>query len=139
MTHDPEAPYDRYRRATDLLAAGSADAAAVLLERLRREDPTSTSVLETYARALFDSHRYSAAAEAFGDLVDRSPAEDYAHYGLGVSLWRLQRFTEARDHLAMAAVMRPESRDYRDALAQVRATLAARVTAGLPTDGPVSP
>jgi predicted Zn-dependent protease len=136
---DPDGtPYDWYRRACALLDGGNPDAAAVLLSRLREVDPTSTAVLETHARALFDSRRYQEAADAFAELVERSPAEDYAHYGLGMSLWRLQRFPLARDHLAMAAVMRPQRAEYSRALAQVRATLKARAEAGLPLEGPVS-
>lgn len=137
---DPEgSPYDWYRRAEELLAQGNPDAAAVLLARLRVVDPGSSAVLESYARALFDSRRYEEAAVAFRDLVDRSPAEDYAHYGLGLSLWRLQRFPAARDELAMAVVMRPDRADYAQALAQVRATLRAREESGLPLEGPVAP
>lgn len=136
---DPEgSPYDWYRRAVMLLEGGNPDAAAVLLERLMEVDPTSMSVLETYARALFDSRRYEEAASAFSALAERSPAEDYAHYGLGLALWRLQRFPAARDHLAMAVVMRPGRSDYAQALTQVSATLRAREEAGLPLEGPVS-
>ncbi len=136
---DPEGtPYDWYRRSVSLLDGGNPDAAAVLLARLREVDPTSTAVLETHARALFDSRRYEEAAAAFTELVERSPAEDYAHYGLGMCLWRLQRFPLARDHLAMATVMRPQRADYAKALAQVRSTLKARAEAGLPLEGPVS-
>jgi predicted Zn-dependent protease len=131
-------PYDWYRRAVNLLDGGHPDAAAVLLDRLREVDPTSTAVLETHARALFDSRRYEEAAAAFSELVERSPAEDYAHYGLGLALWRLQRFPAARDHLAMAAVMRPQRADYAQALGQVKATLRARSESGLPLEGPVS-
>lgn len=142
MSDQPEppegTPYDWYRRAVMLLDSGNPDAAAVLLARLLEVDPTSTSVLEAYARALFDSKRYEEAAWAFGELVERHPSEDYAHYGLGMSLWRLQKFPTARDHLAMAAVMRPQREDYAKALAQVRATLRARVESGLPLEGPVS-
>jgi predicted Zn-dependent protease len=136
---DPEGTaYDWYRRAVMLLEGGNPDAAAVLLTRLREVDPGSTAVLETYARALFDSRRYQEAADAFAELVERSPAEDYAHYGLGMCLWRLQRFPLARDHLAMAAVMRPQRADYAQALGQVRATIRARAESGLPLEGPVS-
>ena len=136
---DPEgSPYDWYQRALTLMSSGNAEAAAVLLERLREVDQSSTSVLEARARALFDSRRYDEAAEAFSELVERSPAEDYAHYGLGMSLWRLQRFPDARDHLAMAFVMRPERAEYGDALSQVKATLRARATAGLPLRGPIN-
>lgn len=138
-TGGPEGtPYEWYRRAEALLASGNPDAAAVLFQRLRVVDPGSSAVLEAHARALFDSRRYDEAAVAFRDLVDRSPSEDYAHYGLGLSLWRLQRFPEARDELAMAVVMRPERADYAQALAQVKATLRAREESGLPLEGPVS-
>lgn len=135
---DPEGgPYDWYRRAVDLLERGNADAATVLLARLREVDPRSTSVLEAHARALFDSRRFAESAEAFTELVERSPAEDYGHYGLGMCLWRLQRFPEARDHLAMAFVMRPQRSEYGDALRQVKATLRARALDGLPLEGPI--
>lgn len=137
---DPEgSPYDWYRRAVALLDSGNPDAAEVLLARLRVVDPASNSVLEAHARALFDSRRFDEAVVAFRDLADRHPDEDYAHYGLGMSLWRLQRFPAARDHLALAAVMRPARGDYAQALAQVQATLRARAEAGLPLEGPVSP
>lgn len=140
MTDDPDgSAYDWYRRAIDLLETGNPDAAAVLLERLREVDPLSTSVLEAHARALFDSKRYEQAAAAFTELVERSPAEDYAHYGLGMSLWRLQRFPTARDHLAMAFVMRPQRSEYGTALSQVKATLRARAESGLPLEGPIQP
>lgn len=131
-------PYEWYHRAVTLLDSGNSSAAAVLLTRLREVDPGSTSVLEALARALFDSRRYDDAAVAFEELVERAPAEDYAHYGLGMTLWRLQRFPEARDHLAMAFVMRPERAEYGSALAQVKATLRARVESGLPLRGPIS-
>jgi predicted Zn-dependent protease len=138
VTEDPDgSAYDWYRRAIELLETGSPDAAAVLLARLRELDPYSTSVLEAHARALFDSKRYEEAAEAFTELVERSPAEDYAHYGLGMSLWRLQRFPTARDHLAMAFVMRPQRSEYGTALAQVKATLRARAESGLALEGPI--
>lgn len=130
--------YEWYVNASGLLASGDAAAAAIAFGRLRDIDPRSASVLEGYARALFDSRRYEEAAAAFAELVERSPAEDYAHYGLGMSLWRLQRFPTARDHLAMAFVMRPERAEYGTALSQVKATLRARKEAGLPLEGPIS-
>ena len=137
---EPEgSPYDWYKRAVSLLDSGNPDAAAVLLQRLREVDPGSTSVLEAHARALFDGRRYEEAAQAFTELVERSPAEDYAHYGLGMALWRLQRFPLARDHLAMAFVMRPERSDYGQALSQVKATLRSRALDGLPLEGPIHP
>ena len=134
---DPDGTYEAFRRAESLLAQGNADAAAVILERLHRADPDSPSLLEAWARALFDARRFGEAAHAFSLLVERSPDEDYAHYGLGLSMWRLQRFRAAQDHLAMAVVMRPDRPEYGKALTQVRATLRARAEAGLPEEGPV--
>lgn len=134
---EPDGTYEAFRRAESLLAQGNADAAAVILERLHRADPDSPSLLEAWARALFDARRFDEAARAFSLLAERSPDDDYAHYGLGLSMWRLQRFRAAQDHLAMAVVMRPDRPEYDKALKQVRATLRARAEAGLPEEGPV--
>lgn len=130
--------YDWYHRAMAFLSEGNPDAAAQLLFRVRDSEPTSTSVLEALARALFDAHHYGEAAEAFGELAEARPSDDYAHYGLGMSLWRLQKFPDARDHLAMAFAMRPQDEAYGSALSQVKATIRARSLAGLPLEGPIS-
>lgn len=132
-------PYEWYQRAIELLDQGNADAALQLLVRVRESEPASASVLEACARALFDSRRYAEAAEAFGELLNRAPDSDYAHFGLGMSLWRMQEFVRARDELAMAFVMRPQREDYAKALTQVKATLRARMVDGLPLNGPVQP
>lgn len=129
-------PYDWYQRAIALLDEGNPDAAATLLDRVRRSEP-SPSVLEALGRALFESRRYDEAIEVLTELVERTPDEDYAHYALGMALWRRQAFPMARDHLSMAFVMRPDRSDYAQALSQVKATLRARVDAGLPLAGPI--
>lgn len=129
--------YEWYQRAMTLLEGGDADAALVLLDRVLLEDPTSRSAQEARARALFDARHYAEAEAAFEQLTLTAPDDDFAHYGRGMSLWRLQRFREASDHLAMAFVMRPEESRYGQALSQVRATLRARDEAGLPLDGPL--
>ena len=129
-------PYDWYTRATALLDQGNPEAALVLLEWVMAEDESS-AVLEAYGRALFDARRYPEAVDALTRLVERYPDTDYGHYALGLSLWRLQKFLGARDHLAMAFVMRPERADYGKALAQGKATLRARIEGGLPLEGPV--
>ena len=129
--------YDWFRRADDLLASGDASASLVLIDRVLQEDPSSQSAREIRARALFDAGRYAEAADAFATCLETSPADDYAHYGAGLSLWRLQDFPHARDHLAMASVMRPERAEYAQALSQVKATIRARREAGLPLTGPV--
>jgi Flp pilus assembly protein TadD len=123
--------YDWFRRGSALLASGNPEAAAELLTWAAAEEPTAHSIREALARALFDARRFDAAAREFGVLVELAPDDDYAQFGLGMSLWRLRRFPTAADHLAMAAVMRPDRPEYGNALRQVRATIAAREDAGM--------
>jgi Flp pilus assembly protein TadD len=130
---DPPAgeAYDWFRRGSALLTSGNPEAAAELLAWAAAEEPTAHSIREALARALFDARRFDDAAREFGRLVDLAPDDDYAQFGLGMSLWRLRRFPTAADHLAMATVMRPDRPEYANALRQVRATLAAREDAGM--------
>ena len=123
--------YDWYRRGTALLAGGAAAAAAELLAWAVRAEPDAASIREARARALFDARRFDEAEREFRALITLVPDDDYARFGLGLALWRLRRFPQAAEHLALAAVMRPERVEYGRALAQVRATLAARAEAGL--------
>ena len=129
-------PYDWYQRANELLNSGNSNAAAILFERVRQEDE-SPAVLEGLGRALLDAKQYDAAAEVLAELVEAAPDNDYAHFALGLALWRQQKFIPARDHLAMAFVMRPDRAEYGQSLAQVKATLRVRIQGGLPLEGPV--
>jgi hypothetical protein len=129
---DPHGPaphddvYALYRRGMDLLGRGSAAAAAQVLEHAARAEPGSRSIREALARAQFDSGRYNAAAENFRWIVDHSPTDDYALFGLGLSLARAGRPAAAARHLALAAAMCPHVRHYTRALRGVRATLRSR-------------
>ena len=115
--------YSLYRRGLDLLGRGSAAAAA---QRAVAAEPRSPSVLEALARAQFDARRYTDAADSFRQIVEASPSDDYAQFGLGLALARAGNPAAAAEHLALAAAMRPDLRHYTDALRQVRATLRAR-------------
>ena len=129
-------PYDWFQRAQRMMSEGNPDAAVVLLDRVRRTE-SSPAVLEALGRSLFEPRRYEEATAVLTELVDRTPDDDYAHYALGMALWRLQQFPSARDHLSMAFVMRPDRSDYAQALSQVKATLRARREAGLALNGPI--
>jgi Flp pilus assembly protein TadD len=118
--------YDWYRRGVDLLDAGDAAAAVQLLAHVHDAEPGSVSVREALARAQFDARMYDDSERTFRSIVAASPDDDYAHFGLGLSLQRLGRFHEAAQHLAAAATMRPEREPYAAALREVRATLRAR-------------
>lgn len=123
-------PHAWYQRGMDLLGRGSPAAAAQVLERAAEAEPTSRSVREALARAQFDAGQYAAAADNFRIIVEASPSDDYAHFGLGLALARTGNPAAAAEYLALAAAMRPQAAHYTDALRQVRATLRARRAAG---------
>ncbi|HLI38246.1 MAG TPA: tetratricopeptide repeat protein [Streptosporangiaceae bacterium] len=120
---DPQA---WYQRGLELLGRGSPAAAAQILQRAAAAEPRSRSVREALARAQFGARRYAEAADSFRMIVEASPADDYAHFGLGLALARSGDPASAAEYLALAAAMRPDSKHYTDALHAVRATLQAR-------------
>ncbi len=74
-------------------------------------------------------------------IVEASPSDDYANFGLGLALSRTGNYAAAAEYLALAAAMRPEATHYTEALRSVRATLRARDSARKtpvrsPEDGP---
>jgi Flp pilus assembly protein TadD len=118
-------PYDWYCRGLALLDAKSPAAAAEILEHAARAEPHSRSVREALARALFDSGRFAQARAAFAAIVEESPADDYAHFGMGLAASRLGDFRDATEHLALAVAMRPENKHYATALRHARAARGA--------------
>jgi Flp pilus assembly protein TadD len=115
-----------YQRGMELLGRGSPAAAAQVLQRASAAEPASRSVREALARAQFDAGRYAEAADNFRMIVEASPSDDYANFGLGLALARTGDFTAAAEYLALAAAMRPDAAHYTEALRSVRATLRAR-------------
>ena len=122
---DPGQIHDWYTRGLELLGKGSPAAAAQVLQRAAAAVPESRSVREALARAQFDTGQYAEAADNFRAIVEASPAEDYAYFGLGLSLSRAGEHAAAVEYLALAAAMRP-LKHYTEALRQARATLEAR-------------
>ena len=105
--------YDLFRRGSALLASRDFAAATVPLERARRLEPDKASIREALGRAYFHAGRYAAAREEFAAVVERSPVNDFAHFCLGRALTLCGDRARARRHLAIAANLRPERRDYR--------------------------
>jgi Flp pilus assembly protein TadD len=124
-----------YLRGMDLLGRGSPAAAAQVLQRASTSEPQSRSVREALARAQFDAGRYAEAADNFRMIVEASPSDDYANFGLGLALARMGDHAAAAEYLALAAAMRPDAAHYTDALRSVRATLQARKQARKNTEG----
>jgi tetratricopeptide (TPR) repeat protein len=127
---DPAAPeggvYEWYTRGLALLKAGSPAAAVQLLARAAEAEPASRSIREALARAQFGARLFHEAAENFRSIVEDDPAEDYALFGLGLSLSRVGDFSGAVEYLALAVAMRPDDKDYANALRHARATLESR-------------
>jgi len=114
-----ESAYDAYQEGTRLLASGNAHAAVIALERARDLEPAQASIRETLARAYFRTGRFPAAGREFAAVLEIDPVDDYAHFGLGLSLLRQGDRLGARRHLKLAVAMRPDQDDYRVALAKV--------------------
>lgn len=112
--------YDWYQRGLALLRNGDPAAAGQLLAHAHDSEPGSRSIREALARARFDSGDFRSSARIFSKLVTEDPADDYAHFGLGLALDRLGESTTAHGHLSMAATMRPANSEYQDALRAVR-------------------
>ena len=110
----------------ELLGRGSPAAAAQVLQRASAAEPQARSVREALARAQFDARQYAEAADNFRLIVEASPSDDYANFGLGLALARTGNPAAAAEYLALAVAMRPDNVHYTEALRSVRATLRAR-------------
>lgn len=105
--------YDLYQRGMSLLESGDYASATVPLQKAARLAPEKASVREALGRAYFRSRHFSEAAAEFEAVIERYPVNDYAHFCLGRALTLTGQLQRARRHLAIAACLRPERRDYR--------------------------
>jgi Flp pilus assembly protein TadD len=108
-----ESTYTLYRRGMELLADGSFEAATEPLAEAARRVPEKSSVREALGRAYFRNRQFAEAAAEFEAVVETHPVNDYAHFCLGRALSLTGQTRRARHHLALAANLRPERRDYR--------------------------
>lgn len=115
MSPEPhnDSGYELYRKGMSLLETGDFAAATVPLGKLAAAQPEKSSVREALGRALFRSRRFSEAVVEFEAVVERYPVNDFAHFCLGRALELSGRSERARRHLAIAANLRPDRRDYR--------------------------
>jgi Flp pilus assembly protein TadD len=96
-----------------LLEAGDYESASVPLRKAARMAPEKSSVREALGRALFRSRHFEEAVPEFEAVVERYPVNDFAHFCLGRALSLIGEHDRARRHLAIAANLRPDRRDYR--------------------------
>jgi len=105
--------YESFQEGRRRLKKGMAAQATVPLEKAKRLEPDKTSIREALGRAYFRTGRYRRAAHEFSAVVERNPANDYAHFCLGRSFEKLGDKPAASRHLSLAAGMRPDREDYR--------------------------
>jgi len=118
---DPAAgdAYALFVRGTELLDQRHYAQAAISLEQARRLEPGKTSILEALGRAYFHGGNYGRAADAFREVVDLHPDDDFSQFCLGRSLEMLGDLSGARRHMALAVGLRPKRADYRRYLDRV--------------------
>ena len=104
--------YDLFQRASEQLKKGMAAQATVSLEKAKRLEPDKASIREKLGIAYFRLQRYEEAEAEFRAMLELSPTDDYAHYGLGRSLEKLGRTKEANGHYKLASSLRPGTEQY---------------------------
>ena len=87
--------YDLFQQGRARLKEGRAAQATVPLEKARRREPEKASIREALGIAYFRLQRYPEAEQEFRAVLELSPADDYAHYGLGRALEKQGRDAEA--------------------------------------------
>jgi Flp pilus assembly protein TadD len=104
--------YDLYQQGRAHLRKGRAAQATVALEKAKRREPHKASIREALGIAYLRIQRYEEAEEEFRAMLELSPADHYAHYGLGRALEKLGRDAEANGHYKLASSLRPQSQHY---------------------------
>jgi Flp pilus assembly protein TadD len=104
--------YDLYQQGRRHLAAGMAAQATVPLEKAKRREPHKASIREALGIAYFRIRRYEEAEREFREMLEISPADDYAHYALGRCLEKRGKDAEANGHYKLASSLRPQSKHY---------------------------
>ena len=104
--------YDLYQQGRRHLAARMAAQATVPLEKAKRREPHKASIREALGIAYFRIRRYEEAEREFREMLEISPADDYAHYALGRCLEKRGKAAEANGHYKLASSLRPGSKHY---------------------------
>ena len=104
--------YDLFQKGSEHLKRGMAAQATVSLEKAKKAEPDKASIRERLGIAYFRLQRYAEAESEFRAMLELSPNDDYAHYGLARSLEKQGRAVEANGHYKLASAMRPGNERY---------------------------
>ena len=107
-----ESTYDLFQEGRARLKKGMPAQATVPLEKAKRREPDKASIREALGIAYLRIQRYEEAEIEFRAMLELSPADHYAHYGLGRTLEKQGRRREANGHFKLASSLRPQSRHY---------------------------
>jgi tetratricopeptide (TPR) repeat protein len=111
--------YDLFQQGREHLAAGQAAQATVALEKAKKREPRKASIREALGIAYFRIRRFAEAESEFRTILELEPVDHYAHFALGRCLEKQGRLAEAIGHYRLASFFRPQSLDYRRALAKL--------------------
>jgi Flp pilus assembly protein TadD len=104
--------YDLFKKGSAQLKDGMAAQATVSLEKAKKAEPDKASIRERLGIAYFRLQRYEEAESEFRAMLELSPADDYAHYGLARALEKQGKDAEANGHYKLASALRPGSEHY---------------------------
>ena len=104
--------YELFQQGREHLKKGMAAQASVSLEKAKRREPGKASIREALGIAYFRMQRYREAESEFRAMLELSPVDNYAHYGLARALEKLGRTAEARGHYKLASSLRPDNEHY---------------------------
>ena len=104
--------YDLYQQGRAHLKGGRAAQATVALEKAKRREPEKASIREALGIAYLRIQRYEEAEQEFRVMLELSPADHYAHYGLGRALEKQGKQAEANGHYKLASSLRPQNEHY---------------------------
>ena len=107
-----ETTYILFQQGRAQLKQGMAAQATVALEKAKRREPEKASIREALGIAYLRIQRYAEAEQEFRVMLELSPADHYAHYGLGRALEKQGKQLEANGHYKLASSMVPGSAQY---------------------------
>jgi Flp pilus assembly protein TadD len=111
--------YDFFQQGRAHLQAGMAAQATVALEKAKKLEPDKASIREALGIAYFRIQRWRESEAEFRAVLELSPADDYAHYGLGRALEKQGRDAEANGHYKLASSLSPGSEHYTERIMEL--------------------
>ncbi len=104
----PETNVIDYRAAEQLLDARDPRGAVKLLDAVIADHPESISARLLRGRAFFMAAQLRSAERDFQMVLEREPANAFAHFALARTLQRAARPVEAKRHFRLAAALDPK-------------------------------